>query len=91
MKVDEWIEQAAGQRSDEIREECGTDADLQDAVEELLDSLEGEVKEKVERLVNRMENMRLQDNTNIYRMAFRDGVRYIVSVMGKFSGDIIEE
>ena len=90
MRIDEWIEQAAGQRSDEIREACGTDDGLQDEIERVLGSLEGDIKERVQGLIDRIESMRLQDNTNIYRMAFRDGVRYIVSVVGKLSDAYIE-
>lgn len=90
MRVDEWIEEAAAQRSDEIRAEYGTDDDLQDEIEIVLRTLDGDVKERVQRLIDRMESMRLQDNTNIYRGGFRDGVRYIVSVMGKFPIEDIE-
>ncbi len=91
MKVYEWLEEAAAQRSDEIRAEYGTDDDLQDEIETILKSLDGDDKERVQRLIDRMESMRLQDNTNIYRGGFRDGVRYIVSVMGNVSTNIIEE
>lgn len=86
MTVNEWVEEAAAQRSDELREEYGTDNDLQDAIEELINSLEGDVKARVSELINRMEQNRLQDNTNIYRGAFRDGLRYAFEVVGRFPG-----
>ena len=83
MKVEDWIEQAASQRSDEIRVEYGYDEDLQDEIEDVRDSLTGDVKERVGALIDRMERARLDENTKIYRGAFRDGVRYGFSVIAK--------
>ena len=91
MTVNEWIEEAAGQRSDEIREMFGTDDDLQDAIEDLINSLEGDVKKRVSELIDRMEQNRLQDNTNIYRGAFRDGLRYAFEVVGGFCKEYKED
>ena len=81
MKVEDWIEQAVLQRSDELRVEYGYDEDLQDEIEEVLDSLTGDVKVRVGALIDRMERARFDENMKIYRGAFRDGIRYLVSVM----------
>ena len=83
MKANEWIEQAAAQRSDEIRQEYGTDDDLQDEIEEVLGALSGDTKEQVSELIDRMERARLDENVKIYRGAFRDGLKYAFEVLGK--------
>lgn len=83
MKVEDWIEQAVLQRSDELRVEYGYDEDLQDEIEALLDSLSGELKDRVGALIYRMERARFDENMKIYRGAFRDGLRYLIGVIGK--------
>lgn len=76
MKIDDLIYEVAAQRADEIRAEFGYDEDLQDEIEMVLDSLSGDVKKRVGELIDRMECARLDENTKIYRGAFRDGLRY---------------
>lgn len=75
-RMEEWVYQAAADRADEIREEFGYNEDLQDLIEETLRSLDGDVKERVSALIERMESERLDDYVKIYRGGWRDGLRY---------------
>jgi len=83
MKVEDWINQAISQRTDEILEEYGTDDDLQEEIEDVLDGLEGLVQTRLSELIDRMERSRFRDNINIYRGGFRDGIRYIDDIIRK--------
>lgn len=91
MTVDDWIQQAVGQRADEIRQECGMDDDLQDDVEEMLDSLDLETKEQFQELIDRMERNRMKDNANVYRYGFRDGLRYAFQIIGGFQIEFAQD
>lgn len=83
MKVEDWINQAISQRTDEILEEFGSDDDLQEEIEDVLEGLEGQVQAQVSELIDRMERSRFRDNINIYRGGFRDGIRYIDDIIRK--------
>ena len=80
-RMEDWVYQIAAERADEIRTEFGYDEDLQDMIEETLRSLDSDVKEKVSALIDRMESARLDDYVTVYRGAFRDGLRYGISVV----------
>lgn len=80
-RMEEWVYQIAAERADEIRSEFGYDEDLQDLIEEMIRSLDGDVKERVSALINRMERTRLDDYVTVYRGAFRDGLKYGISVV----------
>ena len=80
-RMEEWVYQIAAERADEIRAEFGYDEDLQDLIEETIRSLDGDVKERVSVLIDRMESARLEDYVTIYRGAFRDGLKYGISIL----------
>ncbi len=89
-RIEELIYEIAAERSDRIRVEYGYDEDLQDAIEDVLASLDGDVKERVRALIDRMESARLDDNVKIYRGAFRDGLKYAFEIAGRFPVESIK-
>ena len=80
-RIEELVYEIASERADEIRAEAGYDEDLHDLIEDTLRSLDGETKEVVKAMVDRMESERLDDYVKIYRSAFRDGVRYALKLV----------